>query len=80
MSQPFTAPAVRPATNNRCSSTKVAITGTREVKLAAATSCHSVSYPLWKLKRPTGMVKRRCDSGPLDNDELDELIAGWAIT
>src|SRR6185436_14365476 len=56
-SQPLTAPAVRPETKKRCRSTKVAITGTRPMKLAAATSCHSVSYPLWKLKRPTGIVK-----------------------
>src|SRR2546423_1464002 len=34
--QPFTAPAVRPATNRRCRSTKVAMTGTRPMKLAAA--------------------------------------------
>ena len=40
---PLVAPAVRPATTNRCSSRNAAMTGTRPMKLAAATSCHSVS-------------------------------------
>ncbi len=40
---PFVAPAVRPATKNRCSSRNAAITGSRPMRLAAATSCHSVS-------------------------------------
>ena len=30
--------------------------------LAAATSCHSVSYALCRLKTPTGMVNRDCES------------------
>ena len=40
---PLTAPAVRPATKNRCRKTKAARTGTSAMKLAAASSCQSVS-------------------------------------
>src|SRR5206468_12078041 len=43
---PLTAPAVNPATKYRCSSTNAIITGTSAMKLAAASSCQSVSYAL----------------------------------
>lgn len=33
-----------------------------------------------QLRAVTDAVKRRCDSGPLDNDELDALIVTWATT
>src|SRR5262249_34933935 len=56
------APAVRRARKNRWRNTKEALTGRSAMKLAAASSCQSVSYALWKLNRPSGIVNRSWES------------------